>query len=67
MEDKNITVNKTGVSVFSVLTIILVVAKCAGLINLTWFQCFIPLLIGIGLTVIILIIAVVIAIIDSRM
>lgn len=64
MEEKNINVN---MSIFSVITVILVVAKCLGLINLTWFQCFIPLLIGIGLVIIIIIFAIIIAIIDSKM
>lgn len=64
--DKNVNVNKGGLSIFSILTIIFVVLKAFGIIGFTWFQCFIPLIIGVALTVIIFIVALVFAIIASR-
>ena len=64
--DKNVNVNKGGLSIFSILTIIFVVLKAFGIINFTWFQCFIPLIIGFALTIIILIVAIIFAIIANR-
>ena len=64
--DKNVNVNKNGLGIFSILTIIFVVLKAFGIINFTWFQCFIPLIIGFALTVVILIVALIFAIIASR-
>jgi len=64
--DKNININRGGLSIFSILTIIFVLLKAFGVINFTWFQCFIPLIIGISLTIILLIVAVIIAIFIDR-
>ena len=61
--DKNVNINKSGgIGVFSLLTIIFVILKAFGVISFTWFQCFIPLIIGAVLTVIILIVALIIAV-----
>ena len=64
--DKNVNVNKNGLSIFSILTIIFVLLKAFGVIHFTWFQCFIPLIIGVSLTIILLIIALIIAMRASR-
>ena len=64
--DKNVNVNKNGLGIFSILTIIFVILKAFGVISFTWFQCFIPLIIGISLTIILFIVALIIAICASR-
>lgn len=51
MESKGISIG-----IFSILTIIFVLLKAFGVINFTWFQCFIPLIIGAVLTVLILLV-----------
>lgn len=51
MESKGISIG-----IFSILTIIFVLLKAFGVINFTWFQCFIPLIIGAVLSVLILLI-----------
>ena len=59
--EKNVNVNKRGgLGIFSILTIIFVLLKAFGIISFTWFQCFIPLIIGVSLTLIITIIAIII-------
>ena len=63
--DKNVNINKGGISIFSLLTIIFVVLKAFGIISFTWFQCFIPLIIGASLSVILIIIAIIIVAINS--
>lgn len=64
--DKNVNVNRGGLGIFSILTIIFVILKAFGIIGFTWFQCFIPLIIGVALTIIIFIVALIFAIIASR-
>lgn len=64
--DKNVNVNKNGLSIFSILTIIFVLLKAFGVIHFTWFQCFIPLIVGIFLTIILFVIALIIAIFIDR-
>ncbi len=54
-----------GFDIFSILTIIFIILKAFGIINFTWFQCFLPLILGIELTTIFLI-AVIIALIMNR-
>lgn len=62
--DKNVNINKSGgISIFSLLTVIFVVLKAFGVINFTWFQCFLPLIIGLGITVIIMVVALIILLI----
>lgn len=51
MESKGISIG-----IFSILTIIFVLLKAFGVINFTWFQCFIPLIVGAVLTVLILLV-----------
>lgn len=51
MESKGISIG-----IFSILTIIFVLLKAFGVINFTWFQCFIPLIIGAVLSVLILLV-----------
>lgn len=63
--DKNVNINKGGIGIFSLLTIIFVVLKAFGIISFTWFQCFIPLIIGASLSVILIIIAIIIVAINS--
>ena len=62
--DKNVNINKSGgLGIFSILTIIFVVLKAFGVINFTWFQCFLPLLIGVALTIVIILIAFIIVLV----
>ena len=51
MESKGISIG-----IFSILTIIFVLLKAFGVINFTWFQCFIPLIIGAVLSILILLV-----------
>ncbi len=53
--------NKFTVNVLNVITIILVVAKCFGFVNLTWFQCFIPFIINIVVALVLLLVVGIIA------
>lgn len=63
--DKNVNVNKSGsIGIFSLLTIIFVILKAFGIISFTWFQCFIPMIIGISLSVILIIIAIILVAIN---
>lgn len=64
--DKNVNINKNRLGIFSILTIIFVLLKAFGVINFTWFQCFIPLIIGVSLSIILIIVALIIAICANR-
>lgn len=65
--DKNVTVTKTGgLGLCSILTIIFVVLKAFGVINFTWFQCFLPAIIGFGIGLVLVIIALIVAVVASR-
>ena len=57
--------NYNGIGVLEILQIIFIILKCMGLINLTWVQVFIPTFISIGLSALIIIVTVTIAIIDQ--
>ncbi len=61
----NTNINAGGLGIFSLLTIIFVILKAFGVISFTWFQCFIPLIIGCALTVIVLIIALIIIVVKG--
>ena len=66
MDNRNVTVTKSGgLGICSILTIIFVILKAFGIINFTWFQCFLPLIIGFALSTIFLI-AVIVALIMNR-
>lgn len=54
-----------GFDIFSILTIIFIILKAFGIINFTWLQCFLPLILGLELTTIFLI-AVIVALIMNR-
>lgn len=62
--DKNVHVSG-GIGIFSLLTIIFVILKAFGVISFTWFQCFIPLIIGASLSVILIIIAIILIVINQ--
>lgn len=51
MESKGISIG-----IFSILTIIFILLKAFGVIGFTWFQCFIPMIIGAVLYVLIFLI-----------
>lgn len=51
MESKGISIG-----IFSILTIIFILLKAFGVISFTWFQCFIPMIIGAVLYVLIFLI-----------
>lgn len=59
MDNNNVKVEKKGLGIFSILTIIFVILKAFGIINFTWFQCFLPLIIGIGLTFVVTILGII--------
>lgn len=66
--DKNVNINKSGgISIFSLLTIIFVILKAFGVISFTWFQCFIPLIIGLSLSLIIIIIATILIVLNQQL
>ena len=62
--DKNVNINKGGIGIFSLLTIIFVVLKAFGIISFTWFQCFIPLIIGVSLSIISIIVAIILIVVN---
>lgn len=53
MSDK-VEVNNSGMGLASVLTIIFVIAKLAGVIHWSWWLVFLPTLISLGILLIIL-------------
>lgn len=59
MDNNNVKVEKKGLGIFSILTIIFVILKAFGIINFTWFQCLLPLIIGIGLTLVVTILGII--------
>lgn len=64
--DKNVNINKSGgIGALSLLTIVFVILKAFGVIGFTWFQCFIPMIIGISLSFILILIAIIIVAINS--
>lgn len=67
MDNRNVTVTKSGgLGICSILTIIFVILKAFGIINFTWFQCFLPLIIGSAISLIIVIIAIIAIFIAER-
>lgn len=67
MDNRNVTVTKSGgLGICSILTIIFVILKAFGIINFTWFQCFLPLIIGSAISLIIVIIAIIAIFITER-
>ena len=67
MDDmKNVHVTKSGgLGLCSILTIIFVLLKAFGVINFTWFQCFLPAIIGLGIGLIITLIVIIIVVIAN--
>ena len=62
MKDKNLTINTTkSFSLTTLLTVAFVVLKLCGVINWSWFWVLSPTIIGVGLGVAFLLIALVIA------
>ena len=59
-DDVKVSVKSGGLGLCSILTIIFIVLKAFGVIHFTWFQCFLPLIIGWGFALILLIIAIII-------
>ena len=67
MDNRNVTVTKSGrLGICSILTIIFVILKAFGIINFTWFQCFLPLIIGSAISFIIIIIAIIAIFVAER-
>ena len=67
MDNRNVTVTKSGrLGICSILTIIFVILKAFGIINFTWFQCFLPLIIGSTISFIIIIIAIIAIFVAER-
>ena len=55
--DKNVNINKSGGMGFcSILTLIFVVLKAFKIINFTWFQCFLPIIIGYSIVILLIIV-----------
>ena len=64
---QNVHVTKSGsLGLCSILTIIFVLLKAFGVVNFTWFQCFIPALVGLGIGLVLFIIALIVAVIATR-
>ena len=55
-----------GGGIATILTVIFVIAKLLGIISWSWLVCFLPLIIGTGLTIIITIIILIIGIIATK-
>lgn len=66
-DTQNVNVTKSGgLGICSILTIIFVLLKAFGIINFTWFQCFLPLIIGAGIVLVIFLIALVVVIVSEK-
>lgn len=64
MENKNVTVNFSGIG--TLLTIAFIVLKLCGVITWSWLWVLAPLWISVALAVLILIIVIIVAIIENR-
>lgn len=64
MSNKNNS--STGLGLLGVLQVIFIVLKLVGAINWTWVQVFIPTFINIGLIIIVLFVAVILAVHKNR-
>lgn len=65
MEQKtNVNVRRMGV--LNLLTIVFVIAKILGYISWSWWIVFLPTIVSVGLTILILLIALIIACIVNR-
>lgn len=56
----------TGSAFFSILTIIFVIGKVFGFINWSWWLVFLPTIIGVGITLLIMLVIVIGIILFSR-
>ena len=62
----NTVVKGYGCGLFTLLTVVFVVLKLCGVISWSWFWVFFPLILDIGLSILIAIIAVVVLAIITR-
>lgn len=58
--------NSSGLGLLGVVQVIFIILKLFNLINWTWVQVFIPTFIGIGLTIIVLIIVFAVLFFNNR-
>ena len=58
--------NSSGLGLLGVVQIVFIILKLFNLINWTWVQVFIPAFIGIGLTIIVLIIVFAVLFFNNR-
>lgn len=58
--------NSSGLGLIGVVQIVFIILKLFNLINWTWVQVFIPTFIGIGLTIIVLIIVFAVLFFNNR-
>lgn len=67
MENKKVNVKVTGcgTSIAGILTVVFVIAKILNLVAWSWWICFLPLIISLGLGVVIALLAFIIGIIAS--
>ena len=61
MNETKVATKSSGMSWTWLVTIILILLKAFGKINWTWFQCFLPAIVGTGLGIVIFIILFIIA------
>lgn len=54
-----------GIGFFGLLTIVLVVLKALGYINISWFMAFLPVIIGIGFALLLFGLMVVLAVVSK--
>lgn len=65
-QEKTKVVNK-GLGLSSILTIIFVIAKLFGVINWSWWLVFLPSIISVGLSILIIIFVIILAIIAASL
>lgn len=67
MEKEKVKVVNKGVSLSSILTIIFVIAKLFGVINWSWWLVFLPSIISVGISLLMIIIVLIITIIAASL
>ena len=67
MEKEKVKVVNKGVSLSSILTIIFVIAKLFGVINWSWWLVFLPSIISVGISILIIIFVIILAIIAASL
>ena len=64
MNETKVTTKSSGMSWTWLTTIILILLKAFGKINWTWFQCFLPAIVGTGIALFIVLLVTIVAAIE---